>query len=40
MVLVNTDIGPAYADLTSLIGRAITKIITPGHVYYLPNPTP
>lgn len=40
VVLVNTDIGPAYADLTSLIGRAITKIITPGHVYYLPNPTP
>lgn len=40
VVLVNTDIGPAYADLTSLIGRVITKIITPGHVYYLPNPTP
>jgi len=40
VVLVNTDIGPSYADLTSLIGRDITRTITPNHVYYLPNPTP
>jgi hypothetical protein len=38
VVLVNTDIGPAYADLTSLIGRDVTRIITPRNVYYLPNP--
>jgi hypothetical protein len=35
VVLVNTDIDLAAAD-TTMIGQAITRIITPKHVFYLP----
>ncbi len=32
----NTDIALAGPDVTTLIGQAITRIITPEHVFYLP----
>jgi hypothetical protein len=34
----DTDTDPALAapDVTTLIGQAITRIITPKHVFYLP----
>ena len=32
----NTDIDLAAPDVTTLIGQAITRIITPKHVFYLP----
>jgi D-alanyl-D-alanine carboxypeptidase len=32
----NTDINPAAPDVTTLIGQAITRIITPKHVFDLP----
>ena len=39
VVLVNSDINYQGSELTTLLGEAITKIITPHHVYYLP-PSP
>jgi D-alanyl-D-alanine carboxypeptidase len=39
VVLVNSDIAYRGNELTTLLGEAITKIITPRHVYYLP-PSP
>ena len=39
VVLVNSDIAYQGNELTTLLGEAITKLITPGYVYYLP-PSP
>jgi D-alanyl-D-alanine carboxypeptidase len=39
VVLVNSDIDYKGNELTTLFGEAITRIITPHHVFYLP-PSP
>ncbi|MGZ9932458.1 serine hydrolase domain-containing protein [Streptomyces sp. NC-S4] len=36
VVLLNTDIGYRGQEPSTLFGEAITKIVTPGHVYTLP----
>ncbi|MFJ7592524.1 serine hydrolase domain-containing protein [Streptomyces sp. NPDC097617] len=36
VVLLNTDIGYENQEPSTLFGEAITKIVTPGHVYSLP----
>ncbi|MEU9146145.1 serine hydrolase domain-containing protein [Streptomyces sp. NPDC048349] len=36
VVLLNTDIGYEGSEPSTLFGEAITKIVTPGHVYTLP----
>jgi D-alanyl-D-alanine carboxypeptidase len=33
VVLVNSDVNYGHDGLTTLLGQAITKIITPGHVF-------
>jgi D-alanyl-D-alanine carboxypeptidase len=35
VVLINSDISPPQAELSSLVGEAITRVISPGHVYQL-----
>jgi D-alanyl-D-alanine carboxypeptidase len=35
VILLNSDISPPTAELSSLVGAAITKVITPAHVYEL-----
>ena len=34
VVLMNTDANPPDHELTTVVGRAITKIITPKHIFY------
>ena len=34
VVLLNTDINPPNQELSTLIGRAITTVITPRHIFY------
>ena len=40
VVLINTDIVHDKHEPTTLLGRAITQIVTPGHVYNLPVTEP
>jgi D-alanyl-D-alanine carboxypeptidase len=35
VVLINSDISPPQAELSSLVGTAITKVISPAHIYEL-----
>jgi D-alanyl-D-alanine carboxypeptidase len=35
VVLLNSDMSPPQAELSTLVGEAITKVITPRHVYEL-----
>jgi D-alanyl-D-alanine carboxypeptidase len=35
VVLINSDISPPQAELSSLVGAAITKVISPAHIYEL-----
>ncbi|GLF94775.1 serine hydrolase domain-containing protein [Streptomyces yaizuensis] len=40
VVLVNTDTGHGQQEPSTLVGEAITEIVSPGHVYDLPQPGP
>jgi hypothetical protein len=35
VVLINSDISPPQAELSSLVAGAITKVISPAHIYEL-----
>jgi D-alanyl-D-alanine carboxypeptidase len=37
VILLNSDIDPAHGELSTLVGKAITKVITPADVFYF-NP--
>lgn len=34
VILLNSDINPAEGELTTLLGRAVTRIVTPGNVFF------
>ena len=35
VVLINSDISPPQAELSSLVAQAITQVISPAHIYEL-----
>lgn len=38
VILINTDINYKNNEPSTFVARAITRIISPRHVYYLPPP--
>jgi D-alanyl-D-alanine carboxypeptidase len=34
VILLNSDTNPPGGELSTLVGEAVTKVITPGHVFY------
>jgi D-alanyl-D-alanine carboxypeptidase len=34
VILLNSDIDPPHGELSTLVGKAITRVITPDHVFY------